>query len=213
LHTDALQHNAPLIARRARLASARAKRSRTLATGIAALAIAAAFGLAWQLGWIFGSKTFVSTDPNAPTITAKATAYGTELTGVDKNNLPFKITATDVQQDDAERKKVNLETVNGSFSRKSGEAINIKSDRGQYQTETKMLDLEGGVVIKNSARMIATMEKATVDVTTRKLLSRSPVKVLMDGNEVTADQLVVDNNGEKIKFTGRVKASFGGEQK
>jgi hypothetical protein len=69
------------------------------------------------------------------------------------------------------------------------------------------------VLIKSSTAMTATMDKAEVNVETRQLQSKSPVKVMLPDGEVTAEHLQVDNNGETIKFTGRVKASFGGAKK
>lgn len=66
-------------------------------------------------------------------------------------------------------------------------------------------------MIRKNDGTTATMEKAAVDVNTRQVRSQSPVKIVMEFGEVTADTLEVDNNGEMIKLKGRVRATFGGD--
>jgi LPS export ABC transporter protein LptC len=199
-------------------AGARAKRAKTWAALLGAVAVFGAIGLVLQLGWFRAVEappvTISTTQGKAvPDVSAQPTAYATELTGVDDRNLPYEITAKTAVQDTLQEKTVNLETVVGHFAKSGTETMDVKSDRAQFETQTKTLNLEGGVEIKSASKMTATMDKASVDVVTRRLESRSPVKVLIDGGEVTADHLVVDNNGETIKFKGRVKASLGGDAK
>lgn len=201
-------------ASRARKAAGRAGRSRIWAFVIGAFALAALAALLFETGAIRTTKPVAQKgNANAPEVTAKPSAYATQVNGVDQQNLPYSITAAKASQNASAEKTVDLETVQGKFNRTSGETLNVTSTRGAFDSEKKMLNLEGEVRIESSTAMTATMEKAEVNVETKQLQSKSPVKVVLPDGEVTADHLQVDNNGEKIKFTGRVKASFGGAKK
>jgi lipopolysaccharide export system protein LptC len=197
-------------ASRARKAAGRAGRSRLWAFVIGAFALAALAALLFETG-VFRTSQPVATkgDANAPEVTAKPSAYATRVDGVDQQNLPYSITAIKASQNASAEKTVDLETVEGKFNRTSGETLNVTSAHGAFDSEKKVLNLEGNVRIESSTAMTATMDKAEVNVETKQLQSKSPVKVVLPDGEVTADHLQVDNNGEKIKFTGRVKASFG----
>jgi lipopolysaccharide export system protein LptC len=209
LRTDRDTHGA-----NAQKAAARAGRARIFSLAIGVFAIAALAALIIESG-VF--KTPIKVDPkgnaNVPEVTAKPSAYTTEVTGVDEKNLPYSINAAKATQQGSTGKTVDLETITGNFSRSNDETLNVTSKRGAFNSENKILNLEGDVLIKSSTAMTATMDKAEVNVETRQLQSKSPVKVVLPDGEVTAEHLQVDNNGETIKFTGRVKASFGGAQK
>jgi lipopolysaccharide export system protein LptC len=209
LRTD--RNNSGTVAQKA---AARAGRSRLVSIAIGVFALAALAALIIESG-VF--KTPVKIDPkgnaNVPEVTAKPSAYGTEVTGVDKKNLPYSITAAKASQQGEKGKTIDLESVTGNFARSNAEKLNVTSTRGDFDSEKKILNLEGNVLIKSSTAMTATMDKAEVNVETRQLQSKSPVKVVLPDGEVTAEHLQVDNNGETIKFTGRVKASFGGAKK
>jgi lipopolysaccharide export system protein LptC len=209
LRTD--RDNTGVIAQKA---AARAGRSRLIAIAIGIFAVAAVTALLAESG-LFTKSVSVAPKGNAnvPEVTAKPSAYTTEVTGVDEKNLPYSITAAKASQQGDAGKTVDLETITGNFARSSSETLNVTSTRGAFNSENKILNLEGDVLIKSSTAMTATMDKAEVNVETRQLQSKSPVKVMLPDGEVTAEHLQVDNNGETIKFTGRVKASFGGAKK
>jgi lipopolysaccharide export system protein LptC len=209
LRTD--RNNTGVIAQKA---AARAGRSRLIAIAIGMFALAAVTALLAESG-LFTKSVPVAPKGNAnvPDVTAKPSAYTTEVTGVDEKNLPYSITAAKASQQGDTGKTVDLETITGNFARSNSETLNVTSTRGAFNSENKILNLEGDVLIKSSTAMTATMDKAEVNVETRQLQSKSPVKVVLPDGEVTAEHLQVDNNGETIKFTGRVKASFGGAKK
>jgi lipopolysaccharide export system protein LptC len=209
LRTDQTNTN-----KNAQKAAARAGRSRLIALAIGVFALAAVTALLAESG-LFTKSAPVAPKGNAnvPDVTAKPSAYTTEVTGVDQKNLPYSITAAKASQQGDKGKTVDLEAITGNFARSNSETLNVTSTRGAFNSENKILNLEGDVLIKSSTAMTATMDKAEVNVETRQLQSKSPVKVVLPDGEVTAEHLQVDNNGETIKFTGRVKASFGGAKK
>jgi LPS export ABC transporter protein LptC len=199
---------------KARAAAARAGRSRNLIWGVLGLGAVGILGLLYQLD-VFGRPAPIAANQpaNSPDVTATPTAHETQVKGLDKKNLPYTIAAKKAVQENAESKTVNMQDVTGQFARNAADTLNVSSTTADYDTEKKILNMQGNVQIKSTNNMTAVMDKAEVDVETRRLESRSPVRVTLTDGEVTADHLVVDNNGEKIKFTGRVKARLGGDKK
>ncbi len=197
------------------LAARRRQRSAyVLRVSLLALSLAAVIGLFWSTGWITlpGAPDAIENKTETPkSVALQPTAVQTEMTGVDQSNMPFKITASKATQNATSEKTVDLEGVTGEFAQSATETLNVTSNKAAYNAKGKSLELEGHVVIRKNDGTTATMEKAAVDVNTRQVRSQSPVKIVMESGEVTADTLEVDNNGEMIKLKGRVRATFGGD--
>jgi lipopolysaccharide export system protein LptC len=81
-----------------------------------------------------------------------------------------------------------------------------------YDTITRLLDLEGNVVIKEEGRFSAVMDKALVTVEEKKLTSETPVVVTFANGSIAANGVAVTNNGKNILFMKGVKAHFGGQE-
>ena len=157
-------------------------------------------------------------DPNASSAEApahpkKVMAYQGEIKGVDKDKLPFSIKAEKGTQDSLSSDVVQLETVAGTFARNDGKNLDVVSNAGQYNTKSKVLNLDGAVVIRDNKGMTARMDKAVFDTATKSLVSQTPVDVTLTNGTIAADTLTTDNNGERMLFKGRVKAVFGTPQK
>jgi lipopolysaccharide export system protein LptC len=147
---------------------------------------------------------------NVPEMPKQAVSYNSDIKGTDKQQKPFHITATRGYQDAADKNVVHLETFNGTFRKESGTDVQVTSKTGLYNSDDKVLDLSGDVVIADGTRFTARMDKATFDVHTRALTSQSPVDVLSGNSHITADSMVAENNGERMVFKGKVKARFNG---
>lgn len=138
----------------------------------------------------------------------QATASTTTYTGVDGQNRPFAINAATVEQSKTDKNLVLMQTVNGQFQRPSGQGLTVTAPQAQYRVDLKALALEGGVTFEEPGRMTAQMERAEVDVKTLTLTSNSPVEVDMQGTKISAQSLVVTQNGTRIHFKGGVRARF-----
>ncbi len=143
-----------------------------------------------------------------PQFPAQATATKAEISGVDKDQLPFTIKAEKGIQDKSRSEVVHLETVDSTFARPEGKAYAVTSAQAQFNQKTKRLDVSGDVTISDNTKMVARMKSAEVDTDTRSFKSTSPVEVTMENGFVTADHLVTNSNGERLLFKGRVKARY-----
>ncbi len=171
-----------------------------LVASLGAMAIYAALPRLWQ-----GP---IDVTVEAPEHPGQAASYGNDVKGLDKELKPFRITASRGVQDSKNKDIVHLETFSGTFARDSGKDLQVTSQTGIYNSDSKILDLSGDVVISDGPGFLARMDKAQYEVDKRSLTSQSPVKVKTANGDIVADSLVSDNNGERMLFRGNVKASF-----
>lgn len=136
------------------------------------------------------------------------TGKDSRISGVDRNQRPYRIEAKTGQQDTKINSLVHLQTVTGVFERPSGAQLDVTAANAQYDTKTKDLALEGDVVFGEGNRFKARMDKAKVNMDDQSLQSAAPVKVDMQGTMIEADSLSVTDNGNRILFKGGVKARF-----
>jgi lipopolysaccharide export system protein LptC len=162
----------------------------------------------WQAGVLAPpSPQDVKTD-DAVAKPEQITATNASISGIDKNNRPYTITAASGEQDKVIETLVLMNTVTGAFERPSGAKLDVASETGQYDRKSKALELAGDVVFSEGTRFKATMAKAAINTEDQSLVSKSPVKVDMQGTMIEAASLTVTENGTRILFKGGVKAKF-----
>ena len=148
----------------------------------------------------------LQTDVVAPT--REISGFDALINGFDKNGLPFVITSQVATQDADNPKLVHLVGPRGSFTRSSGKKIDLSGKAARYNTETKLLNLEGDVVFEQVGSYKATMQAADLNLDDLSLSSKSAVHVEMGSGSVDADHLEISDNGKKTLFTGHVKANL-----
>ena len=159
----------------------------------------------------------LSTNPDPPKVNATTTPQKVEkvtsgqaskITGYDKNKQPFELAALNGIQDTTNLDLVHLQTVTGTFHRTDGGAIGLASNIAQYDSNSKLLSMQGKVILKEEGRYVAYMEAASVNVDDHSLVSKTPVKVDTSTGTVEADTMTVGPYGGRIVFKGHVKAVF-----
>jgi lipopolysaccharide export system protein LptC len=162
----------------------------------------------WQAGFLAPpSPQAVKTD-DVVEKPEQITSLNASISGRDKANRPFEITAKSGEQDKTIANLVHMQNVTSVFDRGNGEKLDVTSDTGQYDRKTKALELSGNVVFSEGIRFKAVMTKAAINTDDQSLASKSPVKVDMQGTLIEADSLTVTDNGTRILFKGGVKAKF-----
>lgn len=155
--------------------------------------------------------------PNAPATPTKVekvvSGQASKITGYDKNKQPFELAALNGVQDSTNLDLVHLQTVTGTFHRSDGGAIGLASNAAEYDSNTKLLSMQGKVTLKEEGRYTAYMDAASVNVDDHSLVSKTPVKVDTSTGTVEADSMTVGPYGGRIIFKGRVKAVFETESK
>jgi lipopolysaccharide export system protein LptC len=198
---SSLPQAAARISRRARMAP-------YISAGFAGLALAVVVLFAYQAGFF---SQFVAQPPKPKTISPaeQVTVSQSTITGFDRQNRPYSVTAQAAVQDDDVPSRVYLKTVAGQSQKANGETVKMRANSGIYDTEAKELDLKGAVEIISEGRFTAHMETARVAVKEKKLISYSPVTVdLPNGSTIDAKALQITNDGNNILFFNGVRAKF-----
>ncbi|MGI9373691.1 MAG: LPS export ABC transporter periplasmic protein LptC [Hyphomicrobiales bacterium] len=128
------------------------------------------------------------------------------FSGFDGEKDPYTINADSAQQDAQNPAKTHLDTVRGRLHTSSkNELLHMKSDKGLYNSNTKLLDLEGNVEIVSSDNYVAYMPTAQIDVNAKRLASDDPIHVIFDQGTIDADAVEMWDNGNTILFKNGVK--------
>jgi lipopolysaccharide export system protein LptC len=192
----------------ARRASRRARMAPYISAGFAAAAVAILIAFAYQAGFF---EQFAAAPPKPPAtqLAEQVTVSQSTITGFDRENLPYSVTAQSAVQDKDVPSRVYLKTISGESQRATGEIVKMKADSGLYDTEARELSLAGAVMISSEGRFSAHMDKARLDVREKKLVSYSPVTVdLPNGGTIDAKALQITNDGNNILFFNGVRAKF-----
>jgi lipopolysaccharide export system protein LptC len=141
---------------------------------------------------------------------ASRTAVSTStFSGFDKNEQPFQIAAAKAVRDASDPGAVALEQVSGNVRRDDGAVLNFSARQGRYMIKPKLLTLTGDVHLVSEGRFVASLSQADVDVDNKGLVSNHPVVVQLTDGVIHAGTMAVSDNGDRVLFTGRVKAHFG----
>jgi LPS export ABC transporter protein LptC len=141
----------------------------------------------------------------------EVTVSQSRFTGFDKNQQPFTVMARNASQDQNDKNKVRLEEVEAQLRRTTGANVAIRSHNARYDAKLKTIELEGNVTIVSEDGFVAKMEKANVNIGEHRLRSEVPVEVISPSGVIRSNGMEIVDDGARILFFNRVKATFGGE--
>ena len=128
--------------------------------------VAAAIGIGFVIAFLAQAGLFQSLLPSQPQPPQpvvepdRITAGASTVNGIDDEKQPYQVTARRGWRDDKTPNLVHLDEPVGLFRRASGTKYTITGTTGLYDTHTKMLDLEGQVVLEQQGRFTARMDKS-----------------------------------------------------
>ncbi|MFN4141924.1 LPS export ABC transporter periplasmic protein LptC [Aestuariivirga sp.] len=195
----------------ARRALRQAKLARALSWLAAAIGLAAVVAFLAQAG-LFAILLPREAPPQPRTSADQITATQSTVSGIDRQNQPYELTAKRGWQDEKVPSIVHLEGPEGRFRRGQGAEYTLSAETGLYDTRAKSLDLAGNVVLAQDQRFTARMEKANVVVEEKKLVSQGPVAVTFASGTVHANGMQITDDGARILFLNGVKARFDAPQ-
>jgi hypothetical protein len=193
----------------------RAKRAVTRARLAPLLGLGAGIIGLGVVGAFLTQSIFIEPDQRKPIVTTPkkkvetvVSGQASKIAGYDKNKQPFELAAVNGIQDSTNLDLVHLQTVTGTFHRADGGAIGLASNAAQYDSNSKLLSMQGKVILKEAGRYTAYMDAASVNVDDHSLVSQTRVKVDTSTGTVEADTMTVGPYGGRIIFKGHVKAVF-----
>lgn len=191
--------------------------SRSLAWLSFAVAAAMVILLAYQAGTLTSFRVGSQAKDGMPSRSVatpsdkEVTVSQSRFTGFDKEQQPFTVMARNASQDENDENRVQLEEVEAQLKRKSGTNVAIRSRNAQYDAKSKTIDLEGNVTVISEDGFVAKMEKANVNIGEHRLRSDVPVEVVSPSGVIRSNGMEIIDDGARILFFNRVRATFGGE--
>jgi lipopolysaccharide export system protein LptC len=179
---------------------------------------AGALGLGVVLAFLVQAGLFTALLPEGPdapppqTRPDQISATQSTVTGMDREQQPYEVTARRGWQDEATPSIVHLEGPEGRFRRAAGTEYMISAETGLYDTETRKLNLSGNVLLEQKDRFTARMDRANVVVEEKRLVSEGPVAVTFGSGTVNANGMQITDDGRRILFLNGVKARFDAPQ-
>ncbi|MCI0600668.1 MAG: hypothetical protein L0Y50_05600 [Beijerinckiaceae bacterium] len=131
-----------------------------------------------------------------------------KISGLQKNGRPFEIKARSGIQDIAIPNVTELLGIESSLGTADTSTTWVSAARGIYDSLHDKLTLEGGIRIKNSSGYDIWLKTARIDFKTGGLISDEPVKVVLGGGMIAANELDVSDNGHKVSFGGEVTSTI-----
>jgi len=151
-----------------------------------------------------GSKA----DGAPPSRTAVSTST---FSGFDKDQQPFKLASRKAVRDSTDPGAVALEEVTGTVRRNDGAVLDFSARQGRYLMKPKLLTLTGDVRLVSEGRFVARLSQAEVDVDNKGLVTNRPVVVEMTDGVIHAGNMAMSDDGDRVLFSGKVKAFFGND--
>ncbi|HEY7765009.1 MAG TPA: LPS export ABC transporter periplasmic protein LptC [Aestuariivirgaceae bacterium] len=143
----------------------------------------------------------------------EVTVSQSRFTGFDKLQQPFTVTAKNAVQHEDDKNKVRLVEVEAQLKRKTGDEVAIKSEKALYDAKSRTIDLNGNVIIISADGFVAKMDEARVNIDQHRLRSDVPVEVVSPSGIIRSNGMEIIDDGARILFFNRVKATFGGRDR
>ena len=130
------------------------------------------------------------------------------MKGLDNKNRPYDLRAKRAFQNLKQPKIVTLEQIEAQIPLDNSPTATLSAKVGTYDTDAETPILKGNVVVRGARGMDIDMQQADIDMKLGTMHSDEPVKVKSDRVEITADSIQVEDNGQRIVFTNRVRTTI-----
>lgn len=130
------------------------------------------------------------------------------LTGYTRDDKTYELTALSAAQDIATPGIVRLNMVEARITAPDGGWTTIKADRGLFQSEREMLDLESNIVVRSDSGQAMRLDTAQIELKAGTVVSRNPVELEALNGTLRADTMQIADKGERMTFTGHVVLVF-----
>lgn len=128
------------------------------------------------------------------------------LGGYRKDNRPYEVIADSAYQDIRNPTQLELNILTARIQMEREGWVDVNAKTGFFDTQAEKLKLVDDVRVKTETGYDIRMRTADIDFKAGTVVSKEPVKVLLNQTTVDADTLDVKDNGRLIVFEGRVRA-------
>lgn len=128
------------------------------------------------------------------------------LDGFTGSNQPYSVTAKRARQPIGEPLGAfSLEEISATIPFGDKDSATITAGGGNLDRESNLLILDELINIETTSGIRAHLQSAEVDLATKSVQTRQPVRITMNGVQILADRFETADGGEKLVFNGGVQ--------
>jgi lipopolysaccharide export system protein LptC len=128
-----------------------------------------------------------------------------ELSGADKDGLPFRVTATSAVPESLGAERIRLEGVDATIALKSGGTMHVTAVQGIADTKKQLLDVSGGIHLTTDDGYDVRTESASADLAAGTIRGDQPITASGRLGTITARRFTFDKEKGEIRFMGNVR--------
>jgi len=185
--------------RRARRHTRRVKRLRILLP-VASAAIAAGLLAAAVVPKLFPLAAFAGLSLTADGLVMNAP----RLAGHLGEGRRYEVVADRAVQSLLNPSRLALEGLSADFDMGEGQRVTIAGHRARYDTDTEILEVDGGVTINSTDGSTVSLAGATVDIAQRRVDSEGAIEIASPKGDIRAGALTVLDGGALLRMTDGV---------
>jgi len=130
------------------------------------------------------------------------------LSGFDRHQREFSMTATRAIQPFTNPSQVRLENLQASIETATGDVTRITAESGDYDHNKRTLQLFGAIAADSDDGYTMHLTDADIDLAAGTLVSENPVTIGYGGNSFSGKRLSVSDGGKVIVLEGDVKSTL-----
>lgn len=127
---------------------------------------------------------------------------GATYSGVDKKGRPFSIKADRISNVADAANMVKLVRPDGQMALEDGTQVTIVADRGTYDRDRRIIDLEGHVVARRSPDMTVETSRATIELDAGSAVGHEPVAGQASFGTIKGKGFRIVEQGANVLVTG-----------
>ncbi|MEP0521750.1 MAG: LPS export ABC transporter periplasmic protein LptC [Hyphomicrobiales bacterium] len=128
-----------------------------------------------------------------------------KLNGFGDDGQAYEIKAESATQSILNPEVINLSGLLAKISLEDGTWADVRSTQGLYDNKASTLMLDEEIKVNSSEGYRVTLQNAEVDLKAGTLVSDSPVEVQSETGFMQANGLIVDESGQRIRFTKGIR--------
>lgn len=128
-----------------------------------------------------------------------------KLNGFGDDGQAYEIEAESATQSILNPEVINLSGLSAKIGLEDGTWADVRSTQGIYDNKASTLMLDEQIKVDSSEGYRVTLQNAEVDLKAGTLLSNSPVEVQSETGFMQANGLIVDQSGQRIRFTKGIR--------
>lgn len=129
-----------------------------------------------------------------------------KISGFQKDGRPYEVKARSGSQDITAPNIVELLDIDATIGMADASMVRVTASRGVYDSLHDNIVLHDDAQIRNEIGYDILMKTAHMDFKTGALVSNEPVRVILKGGKIAANQINISDNGDRISFEGAVKS-------